>query len=131
MQRPLSRRYSPPAPMVYARVSAPDGGRVRLVEAQIDTGADLCALPRRIAADLELRAVRRIRAAGYEGQGEKMILYVADLDIEGLQFPQVELLPTRLSFAILGRPVLQHLVVQIDGPRQILRLTRPRPSKRP
>ena len=155
MQHKFSHRFSPPAPLVALRVHRPGRAQARQVESLVDSGADFCALPRWVVSILQLRAEKSTQSAGVVGRARPVALYRVDLDLVhaggssdeltsassigsriGHYFRQRVLGPwtfpglwvdaTPLEVAILGREVLRHLKVTIDGPRQILRLTRPR-----
>lgn len=53
--------------MVPVRVRAPSGIDVVELDAKLDTGADLGAIPDGIIAQLDLPPVRIVRAAGFLG----------------------------------------------------------------
>ena len=75
MKRALSRLFDPPAPMVPVRVRAPGGLDAVEVEGKLDTGADLCAVPERHVVELALPPVRTVRAAGFLGSMQEVIVY--------------------------------------------------------
>jgi predicted aspartyl protease len=111
---------------VPVRVSAPFGLDAETVEGKLDTGADLCAVPERLVTELDLPPVRAVRAAGFQGTPEEVVVYRLDLEIDGLSFPHVEALATRRPYVIVGRNVLRRLLVRLDGPREQLEIRRPR-----
>lgn len=132
MKRALSRAFDPPAPMVPIRMRAPDGLDSAELEAKLDTGADLCAVPEHHVAVLSLPPVRVVRAAGFLGGFQETIVYRVDITIDGVDFPHVEALATRRPYAIIGRNVLRRLVLRVDGPRERLEIGLPRaPKARP
>ncbi|MFO0763198.1 MAG: hypothetical protein U0359_42565 [Byssovorax sp.] len=126
MKRALSRAFHPPAPMVPVRVRAPAGPDTVDVEGKLDTGADLSAVHDQTIAELDLPPVRTVRAAGFLGTLEEVLIYRADLEVDGHVFPRVEVLATRRPYVILGRNVLQHLVLRVDGPQEKLEIRVPR-----
>jgi predicted aspartyl protease len=125
MKRALSRAFDPPAPMVPVRVRAPGGLDSAEIEGKLDTGADLCAMPERYVIELALPPGRTVRAAGLLGGMQEVIVYRVDLDIGGMAFHAVEALSTRRPYVIVGRNVLRHVVVRIDGPREQLEIKLP------
>lgn len=130
MKRALSRDFDPPAPMVPVRLRAPDGLDSTLVEGKLDTGADLSAIPEHHIAELSLPPVRTVRAAGFLGGFQEVIIYRADLTIDGMEFPHIEALATRRPYAIIGRNVLRRLVTKIDGPAERLEVGPPKVRKK-
>lgn len=126
MKRALSRAFDPPAPMVPVHLRAPDGLDTAEVEAKVDTGADLCAVPERLIAELDLPPVREVRAAGFAGVLQQVPVYRVDILLDGDWLKQIEALATRRAYAILGRNVLRHFVIRIDGPKGQLEIKRPR-----
>jgi hypothetical protein len=76
---------------------------MRHIEGKIDTGADVCALPESIIADLDLAPVRTVRAAGFGGVLQEALLFHADLEVAGRRSKHVEALSTRRPYAIIGR----------------------------
>jgi predicted aspartyl protease len=122
MKRALSRAFQPPAPMVPVVLRAPAGVDAVAVEAKLDTGADLCAVPERHVAELDLPPVRTVRAAGFVGALHEAIVYRVDITLAGVELARVEALSTKRPYVILGRNVLQRLVLRVDGPREMLEI---------
>lgn len=117
--------------MVPVLVRAPGPGRDRLLDGKIDTGADICAIPDLLIAELSLPPVGTVRAAGYAGELREAAVYRVDLDISGVLHGQMKALSTRRPYVIVGRNVLQRYVLRLDGPRAMLELrsAAPRRSK--
>jgi predicted aspartyl protease len=124
MKRALSRAFEPPAPMVPVRVRAPGGIDVATVDGKLDTGADICALPETALAQLDVSPVRVGRAAGFAGALIETHVYRVDVELDEFVVERVEALATRRPYAIIGRNVLRHFVLRIDGPKGMLELTR-------
>ena len=123
MKRRYSSAFSPPAPMIPIVVKAPEGSESRTIEGKIDSGADICALPEEVVAELDVPPVRVVRAAGFDGGPREALLYHCALEVAGRRFSHVEALATRRRYAILGRNVLSELVTTLDGPRRMLTVT--------
>lgn len=130
MKRAYSRDFSPPAPMLPLVVRSPGGIDVRHIEGKIDTGADICALPDSVIADLDLPPVRTVRAAGFGGVLQDVLLFHVDLEMADRRSKHVEALSTRRPYAIIGRNILQQFAIRLDGPKSMLTLSLPTPSKR-
>lgn len=129
MKRAYSRDFSPPAPMLPLVVRSPGGTEMRHIEGKIDTGADICTLPDSVIADLDLPPVRIVRAAGFGGVLQDMLLFHVDLEVAGRRSKHVEALSTRRPYAIIGRNILQQFVIRLDGPRSMLTVSVPTRSK--
>jgi predicted aspartyl protease len=126
MKQSFSRSFDPPAPVVPARLRAPGGDEIVHVDGKIDTGSDLCAVPERLVAALDLPPVRTVRAAGFAGEPREAIVFRVDLEIDGMVFRRVEALATSRPYLLVGRNVLRRLVARLDGPREQLDIRRPR-----
>lgn len=116
--------------MVPVEVRAPNGVDAARLDGKIDTGADVCAVPERLVRELALPPVRTVRAAGFGGVLEEVLAYRIDLDIDGMSFPRVEALATRRAYAIIGRNVLQRVVLRVDGPGGVVDVRTPSQPRR-
>lgn len=105
----------------------------RSVDGKVDSGADLCAVPDYVIAELDLPPVRRVRAAGFNGVLLEAILFHVDIELAlgttARRFEHIEALSTRRPYAIIGRNVLQRFVTRLDGPNSVLTVTAPRRRK--
>jgi len=126
VKRALDRGFNPPAPMLPSRVRAPQGADWEALDAKVDTGADLSAVPDRTLEALDVAPVRVVRAASFAGALQEVPVYRVDLELAGELLPRVEVLATRRPYVIAGRNVLRHFVVKVDGPREQVELRRPR-----
>lgn len=122
MKRRYSSRFDPPAPTLPVRVRARAGNPFERVEALVDTGADLCALPRAVVQHLDFSPVRMARVAGALGQAE-VIVYRGDLELDGSLHSRLELLAIDRPYALLGRNALRAVKLVLDGPRGQLDLS--------
>ena len=130
MNRRYSSNFTPPAPMVPLAVGVPGGPDERHIEGKMDSGADLCALPEDLIVELDLAPVRVVRAAGFGQPHQDALLYHCALRFAGWEFEHVEALATRRPYALIGRNVLRHLVVKLDGPKSVLTITDPASRRR-
>ncbi len=127
MKRKYDPGFAPPAPMIDVALGAGRGAAMRTARAKIDSGADLCAVPRDLVEPAGLHPERMVRAAGFLGDLTEVPVYRMDLEVDGRRLDGVEALVTRRPYVILGRNVLRHFVARLDGPAETLTLTRPRP----
>jgi len=109
--------------MLPVVIAVPGGLEQRRLEGKIDSGADICAVPEDIIAELDLPPVRSVRAAGFGGVLQDATLYHFALEVAGRRYDHVEALATRRGYAIIGRNVLKSMVVKLDGPKGVLTVT--------
>lgn len=60
------------------------------------------------------------------GELQEVIVYRIDIKIGTIAFERVEALSTRRPYVILGRNILQRLVMRVDGPGATLEIRLPR-----
>lgn len=116
--------YTPPAPVVEIGVRGldPDSQEVRLT-ALIDSGADVSMLPIHalqavMAKHMETRYIR-----GITGVRQAVETYVALVRIgERVILTAEAIAVVRGNDAILGRDILNQLVVTLDGPAQTVEI---------
>jgi predicted aspartyl protease len=112
----------PAAPGVEIRLGAP-GEALRLGPfwALIDTGADICIVPRPLVAPLNLALDDERYLRPYGGGRRAVTIHTLDLGIGALRLPAVEIVADELeSEIILGRNALSKLAMLLDGPRYML-----------
>lgn len=115
--------------MVPVSLRAPGRLDAASLEGKLDTGADLCAVPDRHVAELDLPPIRTVRAAGVLGGLQEAIVYRVDIAFGGMEFKRVEALATRRPYVIIGRNILRRVVLRVDGPREKLEIEMPRPAR--
>ena len=118
---PYSADYEPPCPVLTLRLASPLGGApgVGLV-AVVDTGADMTLVPERVARVLGLPVVSHIRVVGVTGTAEGADVFAAAIELAGW-----DLLVEVVAFGeetIVGRDLLNRLVLRLDGPGQLLEI---------
>ena len=112
-------RYDPPAPVAEVTLSRPDGGKsVSGVSLLLDTGADVTLLPRGAVERLGLSPLADMRYELLAFDGSKSFAPVVALDLVFLNrvFRGRYLLIDE-EHGILGRDVLNHAALLLDGPR--------------
>lgn len=118
MATDYSRRYVPPMPVLMIRLSAPEAAPVgRSIAAVIDTGADVCLMPRALLASLELAIGEPVLIRGQWGEPIAATRYPIDLHLEQGVIPGIDVVsdPDGRE-VILGRNVLNKLRLLLDGP---------------
>jgi hypothetical protein len=92
---------------------------------KLDSGADVCGVPDTLIERLDIPPVRVSRAAGFAGDLREVIVYRIDIELAGTSIQRVEAIATRQPYVIVGRNVLKHFVLRLDGPKDELELRAP------
>lgn len=112
--------FDPPAPVARVTLRNPhNGATVSDVLLLLDTGADVTLLPRMAVERLgvPLLANQRYELMGFDGS--KSLAPVVMLDTIFLQLAfRGRYLLIEEERGILGRDILNHVMVLLDGPRQ-------------
>jgi predicted aspartyl protease len=113
-----SAQFAPPAPVATVSLRAPNNDNNAVdVQMLIDTGADLTLVPERCIADLKVNADQ---SEGYELEGfdgSKTIAPTVQLDLTLLRRTfRGRFVVTDSQRGILGRNVLNHFAILLDGP---------------
>ena len=125
---PYDDTCEPAAPRVPLRVAAPSSGAAIVLAALVDTGADGTFIPERVATQLGLPLVDHLTVEGVAGGRAPARVYAATVELGPLRT-----LCRLVAFedeAILGRDLLNRLVVLLDGPRLEASLRKPSARKR-
>lgn len=114
-----------PAPIIPIRLALP-GQRfaTRVLSALVDSGADFVIVPERILLRLRSEEANYIRLRGQWSETLEMALHVLDIEIEGRRFPSIDVVADdKENEIILGRNLLNKLVITLNGPKQELEIT--------
>jgi len=116
--------YVPPAPSVEIRLGIPDESlTVGPLQALVDTGADVSIVPLRYIEPLSVPVDNRKYLRSQWGDRRQVDVYLLDVGIGDIRLPLVEIVADeRGSEVILGRDVLNKLVVTLDGPQRVLEI---------
>ena len=108
-----SRNYSPPAPV--AKVVLRSQSEISIV-ALLDSGADGTMIPYPLLLRIGSQFARTSKVTGVTGKSAGVELYFVEIQIGDLIIPGVKAISSRSSKeVILGRDVLNHLIVTLDG----------------
>jgi predicted aspartyl protease len=111
-------QFTPSAPVARALVRGPTGKEQIDVPLLIDTGADVSVVPRRVAEDIAAE-VRPSGVAIRSYDGSETACDLAELSVEFLRFRfRGVFVIAEADYGVLGRNILNLLVLRLDGPRQ-------------
>ena len=111
------RTLRPPAPVVPVWIASPLREDGVALNALLDTGADCSLIPARIARQLRLPLVGRIRVAGVTGHAREVNVHAARVELSA--FSVLAPLAAFGNEMIVGRDLLNRWRVALDGPRTI------------
>lgn len=116
-----SRSYSPPAPVLEIQVWRV--GRTagyETVQALVDSGADGTLLPISLLKRVNARYVGQVGIRGMENVTQQADYYLVSLRVGTTEIPAVYVVAVETEGeALIGRNVLNHLVVTLNGPAQV------------
>ncbi len=119
-----SQDYWPSMPVVEVELSAP--GRVQtetLLTALIDSGSDGTLIPIDILEQVGARCVGDAQIRGILGDSRAVAVYLASLRIGPHTLPAVRVVAaSEDAEIILGRNVLNQLVVTLNGPAGVIQI---------
>src|SRR6266852_5997206 len=117
-----THRYHPPAPHLAIRLGLPDESlAVGPLQAFVDTGADASLVPLRYIDQLGAEAENQRNLRSQWGERRQVDIYVLDIAIGGVRLPSITVVGDDISDEIiLGRDVLNKLIVTLNGPEQFL-----------
>jgi predicted aspartyl protease len=111
--------FMPPAPLLTVKLAGAVRSRPRTeVPALIDTGSDVTAVPANLVRKLRLYRLRRIRIEDVEAREIAGHTYAIRLTVGDYPTREMEVILTKLPFAVLGRDWLQEYYLLLNGPEQ-------------
>jgi hypothetical protein len=111
-------RFDPSAPVARVMLRCvPTGTRCDGIELLVDSGADVTLIPKTAADRLGLVPIplERCELMGFDGSRSFAETVILDVILEGRAFRGKYLLIDD-SIGVLGRDVLNHLKIVLDGP---------------
>ena len=127
----------PPAPALKVRISAPfEPTRTDLLPALIDTGGDFTLVPLSWLLQINAPEVRWAYLRGLWGERRQVTLYLVDLHLDTGVLAGIEVIgadddeePVEDREVILGRNVLNKLILLLDGPNEQTDILERRPLR--
>jgi hypothetical protein len=113
-----SRHFDPPAPLARVILRGLDGRQtVSNIPMLIDSGADVTLIPRKttVALNLNLDPKKRYELQAFDGSSSVADVVEIDLLFLGKTVRGLYLVLDS-EIGILGRDVLNHVIIMLDGP---------------
>jgi predicted aspartyl protease len=107
--------FEPPAPYVSLQVSNPETSDKVLLRGKLDSGASISILPDTTIALLELVPQDDIWIAAFDGRISRYPTYFVTFEIEGYVLPDIEVTVSPRKDVLIGRDVLQHFILTLNG----------------
>ncbi len=108
--------FNPPAPVVEVVVAHPvtriNSGALR---GKVDSGADVTVIPEGLVAQVRLTPKGRAWTRGYNGTYSQRLVYYVRLIVEGFALPTVRCIAVDRANVLLGRNMLNHFIIVLDG----------------
>lgn len=129
---PHNRQHTPPIPTLEVRLRASDDSHAGgPLSALVDTGADITLIPLTYLEQIEAPELDEVRLRSHWGHTTTVTTYLVDIELSTSALPGLEVVGDLYADEIvLGRDVLNRLLLLIDGPRQITDILLRRPHTR-
>ena len=116
---------APPAPMVEVKGSNPYLQVSEKARAKLDTGASMSVIPQDWVERLRLMPLGVIDVSGFDEEWREVRTYMVDLAFDGFRFDWVEVIASRRDNVLIGRDILNHLKITLDGKNLTLNIEDP------
>jgi predicted aspartyl protease len=109
--------WLPAAPFLPVQLaSLAERSETIAVQAKLDTGADLTAIPYALIERLQLMPAGEIEVEGYDSRRATIRAYDVNLQIDQLRVNGLLVISFAEDYVLLGRDVLNRLRILLDGP---------------
>ena len=127
---PHNRQYVLPFPALEISLRASDDSpAIGALSALVDTGADITLVPLSLLEQIEAPELDEVRLRSHWGHATTVTTYLVNIELSTGVLPGLEVVgDLHAGEIVLGRDVLNRLLLLIDGPRQLtdILLRRPR-----
>ena len=132
-----SNKKYPPVPILHIQLSVPgESSKTEMLPALIDTGFDFSLIPEKWLYEIDAPRSRPARARGLWSPYHEVTLFFVDIHLDIGILPGIEVV--RVSKAegifeneeiVLGRNVLNKLILLLEGPQQQTTILERRPRR--
>ena len=126
---PHRKDHFPPIPALVVGLRAPDGDQSQgALPAVIDTGADITLVPLALLEQIGAPEMDEVRLRSHWGETTTVTTYLIDIQLGADTLPGIEVVgDMHGATVLLGRNVINRLLLLIDGPHQSTDLLTRRP----
>jgi len=115
-----------PAPFIEFEVVSPqDSTQRRLAQGLLDTGAEVSVLPVELLTALQIPKASDLSVESWDGSPTLVTTYIVTLEIADARLDSIEVVAAPMPYAILGRDVLNHFILTLNGKDLIFELQDP------
>lgn len=114
----------PALPVLELAIAGGDASRVQTIHGLVDSGADATLIPLAVLSAAGVRKIDEAWARTVSGERYPVSVFVATITIGAYILDAVELLANdRTDEVIIGRDVLNQLIVTLNGPATIVEIS--------
>jgi hypothetical protein len=106
----------PPVPFIDVVIGRSEDSEKVTIRAKIDTAADVSAIPTKVIEQLGLPIAKKLIVKGYDDIPTPVFTYNILLEVAQVQFGNLRVIATPRAYVILGRDVLNHFYIHLNGP---------------
>jgi len=117
--------YNPPFPALEIAITEPISGEtIGPFHALLDTGSDITVIPAQFLSNLDLEEFRQVVIQGYGAEPMRAFTYLLSVNIGEREVEFVEvILNEGGGELLLGRNVLNDLIITLNGPALRVKVT--------
>ncbi len=119
MKYAYTRSFSPPALVIPVVVEDKDRNNSMVVEAKVDTGADITTMPESVIDKLKLKPADFVDVRGPFDDYKVVPTYLIFARLEDGREFRLKVVPNKKGIMLLGRDALNGVVLDANGPKQI------------